>query len=856
MGVVYKAEDARLKRTVALKFLPRGLESHEGERARFLHEAQAASALNHPNVCTIYDIGEAEGQQFIVMEYVDGVTMREKIAEGKLTTGNAVGYAIQIGEALEEAHGKGIVHRDIKAENIMVTTKNQVKVMDFGLAKLKGSLKRTKTSSTVGTLAYMAPEQIQGGQIDARNDIFSFGVVLYEMLTGHLPFRGEHEAAMMYSILNEEPVSLQTYLPDAPSELLHTVNRALEKDPEERYQTVHEMLIDLRRLRKESSKVARPVLQAETPLPKEVPASPAGEPRQRKTWLWSVAVGLIVVGLGLAILFLQKTRGVKLNPNRTFSTLSIPFRRLSYPSVSRDGNWVIFSAEDENGTWDVYWMNIAGGEPSKITREGWAGINSVDISPDARQVAYDCRKGDNFEIRIVPLQGGASRTVADTGEYARWRPDGKRIGYMRRGGPVAVGSAPSRSGRFEVWSVKLDGSDNRVEFIDSLNAIGGAALSFCWSPDGASIAWVRYFSPVHGEVMVRELSTGRERQLTSDNTQVDEVIWTTSENILFKSDKSGHSNLWVLPSAGGEPTQVTEGSVPIIAARISADNRRLIYYQSEEIWQIWISAVDGSNARQVTFDDIRVEYPALSPDGNHIACVLRDVDYFRPETHLYLMDRQGKNRRGLTVGSEIVSLSRWSPDGKWLAYLSRPAGEPWDSNGVYLIQPFNPGAPRLLCRGTRLHWIDSENLVVAREMKTWRYSTAGGMPRQVFKDSTFAIPLKNMNQICFMNFRKGQEGIWLASVDSVGKEVEGKRRPLLPPNILQAFSPDGGILVYQKLDPNEIWRVWLTGGRTERIGAAPSGTTFIQDVSMNGKEILWLKGASRDKLAVIENPFE
>ncbi|MBP1657944.1 MAG: serine/threonine protein kinase, partial [Bacteroidetes bacterium] len=258
MGVVYRAEDTRLNRTVALKFLPRGLESHEPERERFLQEAQAASALNHPNVCTIYDIAEAEGQQFIAMEYVDGMTLREKIARAQLDIGTAVGYAIQIGEALEEAHAKGIVHRDIKAENIMVNSKNQVKVMDFGLAKLKGSLKLTKTTSTLGTLAYMAPEQIQGGTVDARNDIFSFGVVLYEMLTGHLPFRGEHEAAMMYSIVNEEPESLQVSLPNAPSELLHTVNRALEKDPEERYQTVHEMLIDLRRLKKDTTRVVRP----------------------------------------------------------------------------------------------------------------------------------------------------------------------------------------------------------------------------------------------------------------------------------------------------------------------------------------------------------------------------------------------------------------------------------------------------------------------------------------------------------------------------------------------------------------------------------------------------------------------
>src|SRR6267154_4578178 len=201
MGIVYKAQDTKLDRIVALKFLPQHLTANDAEKARFLQEARAAATLNHPHVCTIYRIDEHEGQQFIEMEYVDGQTLRKKIPLQKLD--DVLYYALQIGEALSEAHKKGIVHRDVKAENIMVNANNQIKVMDFGLAKLKGSLKLTRTSSTVGTLAYMAPEQIQGGEVDQRSDIFSFGVVLFEMLTGSLPFRGEHEAAMMYSILNE-----------------------------------------------------------------------------------------------------------------------------------------------------------------------------------------------------------------------------------------------------------------------------------------------------------------------------------------------------------------------------------------------------------------------------------------------------------------------------------------------------------------------------------------------------------------------------------------------------------------------------------------------------------------------------
>jgi serine/threonine protein kinase len=190
MGVVFKAHDTTLDRDVALKFLPQNLPASGVDEARFMQEARAASALNHPNICVIHSIGEHEGQSFIDMEWVDGQTLRAKVAGGQLKLEDAIAYAIQIGEALHEAHNKGIVHRDIKSENIMVNTKNQIKVMDFGLAKLKGSLKITKSSGTIGTLAYMAPEQIHGGEVDARSDIFSFGVVLFEMFTGHLPFRG------------------------------------------------------------------------------------------------------------------------------------------------------------------------------------------------------------------------------------------------------------------------------------------------------------------------------------------------------------------------------------------------------------------------------------------------------------------------------------------------------------------------------------------------------------------------------------------------------------------------------------------------------------------------------------------
>jgi serine/threonine-protein kinase len=323
MGVVYKAEDQKLKREVALKFLPVHLTATEEERARFVQEAQSAATLNHPNVCTIYGIEEHEGQQFIEMEYVDGLTLRQKIQGKQLKGDEAIDYAIQIGEALVEAHGKGIVHRDVKAENIMVNSKNQAKVMDFGLAKLRGSLRLTKTSSTIGTLAYMAPEQIQGEEVDARSDIFSFGVVVFEMLTGRMPFRGEHEAAMMYSILNEDPEPLTNQRQDVPADLERIIQRALEKDPGDRYQHADDMVSELRRLKKKSGRVSRVTAGIQQPAAVGQVPPPAGEPVTAPTSrepgkrmlkpvpiIAAVAGGMVVV-LAVVFLFFQPKEAIQ-----------------------------------------------------------------------------------------------------------------------------------------------------------------------------------------------------------------------------------------------------------------------------------------------------------------------------------------------------------------------------------------------------------------------------------------------------------------------------------------------------------------------------------------------------------------
>jgi serine/threonine protein kinase/Tfp pilus assembly protein PilF len=296
MGVVYKAQDLKLDRFVALKFLPAHITVDEAELARFFVEARSAAVLNHANICTVYGIHEEGKQPFIEMEFVDGKTLGSlDLSSAKMET--SIGYAIQIGDAMQEAHSKGIVHRDIKADNIMVNSKNQVKVMDFGLAKIKGSLKLTKTSSTVGTLGYMAPEQIQGGEVDARSDIFAFGAVVFEMVTGHLPFRGEHEAAMMYSIINEDPEPLKKYRIDASDELQRIISRALEKDPEDRYQSAADMVSEFRRMQKQTSRISRTMPAITTP-----PEAPATTSSQT-TALSKISRSLLLAG-GLAVVLL------------------------------------------------------------------------------------------------------------------------------------------------------------------------------------------------------------------------------------------------------------------------------------------------------------------------------------------------------------------------------------------------------------------------------------------------------------------------------------------------------------------------------------------------------------------------
>jgi len=891
MGVVYKALDTKLERFVALKFLPHEISLSADDKARFLQEARAASAVSHANVCVIHDIAEHDGQQFIVMEYIDGKTLRQMVPIGKV--GDALGYAIQVGEALEAAHSKGVVHRDIKAENIMVSVTNQVKVMDFGLAKLRGSLKLTKTSSTVGTLAYMAPEQIQGGEVDGRSDIFSFGVVLYEMLAGQLPFAGEHEAAMMYSILNEDPQPIQRYKPDLSSELLHIVNRALEKDPEDRYQAVREMVIDLRRAKKETSRVSRPAItppaaEPGRPFVPEEHRLPAGEalagergvgagpgtPAEhgaqvggeqkvpsagkrkplRGALLWIGLAGVLIALAAIVIFVVAPMREPRLNPKMSFRTLGVPFAEMGYTGLSRDGSWLAFSACDAKNEWSIYFMNVAGGTPRRLVNEHFEGFDYAEVSPDGSKVLFGADlPGKPRGVYVVSSLGGTSRKVTEPGCAGRWRPDGELIGYVR-----GTSSAPSQSGKREFWTVRPDGSEDRLEFVDSLSYI---YTSFCfdWSSDGKSIAWLRSL-PGYNEIFIHDLKSGKERQLTAYRSPIDEIACATNNQIFFTSSRGGNTSIWMIPANGREAVQVTKGTAPVFGVRVSADGKRLAYLERRMIHHLWTADIDGRNARQLTFENQTLGPPSFSPDKKRISFLMFSADPMRPTSNVFVMESDGTNRTQLTSAEAYYNDAMWSPDGKYIAYTSVRIDEPYDSSRVYLVDVSNPGTPRRIGKGIVALWISAEELIAFTpppRMHSIIYSIDKSEPLEVSQDSTAQIPLPDGKHTLFWDMRKGQEGWWLRTVGTAQSVVP---KQIVPIEDYNSSLPTASLRYLLSMQANgEMWRISLPDGKRVRLPEIFNHLDpYNLDIrlSYDDKQAVYLKGQLDSRLVLSENLFK
>lgn len=690
MGVVYKAQDTKLNRIVALKFLPDRVNNDSVTRSRFLQEAQAAAVLNHPNICVIHDVREEDGKQFMVMEYVEGRTLREVTGSGGMKTATAIDLAIQIAEALEEAHGKGIVHRDIKADNIMVNSKDQVKVMDFGLAKLKGSLKLTRTSSTVGTLAYMAPEQMQGGEVDPRSDIFAFGVLFFEMLSGRLPFRGEHEAAMMYSIINEDPENIQKFVPDAPAELSFLLKTALEKNPEDRFQHMSDIIRDLRRLKKQSSRVNRPAFSGEyqklessrsgTPAPSGVRTTDIPAPAGNRTVIYSAAgivlAAVVIIGLYLFL------------PSADMPFSSFQFSRITSTgnvqsaAISSDNRYICYSQFDK-GKYSLWVRQLATSSNIQIRPPQQDYIGDPIFSNDGNFIYFRMQDPDGVQASLfkIPVLGGnAVKVISNVQTSVTFSPDGSQFAFNR---------TYQENGNFALVVASADGSKQKdLVAYKGEKWISGAPS---WSPRGDVIAvalglWEGGF---HHELISVNAASGEVQRMT-------ETEWDVIGEVTWMSDGKGLiveggdlddllTQLYFVSFPSGETKKITNDLNTYGGSSVTDDRKKICAVQTER--EMYMYHVPGGDAKQAS------KITRLRDDGMAGLSVSAD-------NRLYYVSRQGgvfdiwsatltgEEQVQVTNDASAEQFISVTPDGKTLLFGSARSGIPniWsigtDGNGL------------------------------------------------------------------------------------------------------------------------------------------------------------------------------
>jgi Tol biopolymer transport system component len=773
MGVVFRARDETLHRDVALKLPSSNTLSDADSRERVLREARAASALNHPHICTIYEVGEVDGQPYIAMEYLAGETLSRRIPPNGLPAESVLDLGAQVADAMDHAHTQGILHRDLKSANVRMTSSGQLKVLDFGLAmNVKDASFEGVTHSTsldsggvVGTLAYMAPELLQGKAPDARTDIWSLGVLLYELAAGALPFQGRTGFELTTAILRESPAALPTHVTPG---LRAVIMRCLAKDPENRYHSASEI------------RAALEALQSDTGVTQRAAAPPAEKSAAR--YILSVA-SLLAAAAALLFAYgrFNKPGGGMQTGGKLRLFLSTE-GNLSGPTLSPDGKMLAY-VQGIAGKQDLYVSRLSGGEHLRLTNDG-AQKDDPQFSPDGEKIAFVRHFGDSNvpELCLIPALGGNIVPLLLWAENPSWSPDGSRLAFVVR-----------RPGETETLATSAaDGSDMRVLLKgDDVYPFFGRAS---WSPDGKLLAASRSRGGMNREIWTVSAQGGAPARLTKDAQGMvsdSPVFAPDGGGVIHRSNRGGASNIWWQALDAKPPVQLTSGPGPdsypsvartgaiaflnsrsryslilyslsdgtattlltdasrLWAPAFSPDGKEVAYSrdQPDGSWHLWIIPVRERQARQVTSGKTPEIYPRFAPDGTSILFNTwgaeplsiwrvpsqggparpattpgngsdaygdvspdgRSIVFTRTEnkiSHLYVApaDGTGESRRVLDSPGTVP---RWSPDGQWLSFSPNRSF----SSGVFIVHPDGSGLRHLTENGGwAVWWPDGEHI--------------------------------------------------------------------------------------------------------------------------------------------------
>jgi serine/threonine protein kinase len=732
MGEVYRARDARLGRDVAIKVLP-ALLSHDEERLRrFEQEARAAAVLNHPNILAVFQMGMHAGAPYIVSELLEGGTLREQLMRGPISFRKTMDFGVQIARGLAAAHEKGIVHRDLKPENLFITRDGRVKILDFGLAKLtqpqlsSDSSGPTLTHGTepgmvMGTVGYMSPEQVSGRKTDHRTDIFAFGAILYEMLTGKRAFQKPTSAETMSAILNEEPPGISQMVQSAPPALQRIVQRCLEKNPEQRFQSASDLGFALEALSDSDGYSGTATVQL--------------RPSRGPVWILSGLTLLLLVLAGVAW-WLVRAPTTAPAPSLTLTRLTSDSGLTTDPTFSSDGKLLAYASDRSGeGNLDIYVKQVGGGEPHRLTR-GPGDKHEPTFSPDGTTIAFRSEQEGSDGIYVVSALGGTPRKIVSEGDQPQFSPDGNWLTYS-----LQLGLCYGTRDLCRIFIVPSGGGEAR-----QLRPEFAAALYVVWSPDGKHLLFLGdsdeklpeeesfdwYVTPLDSGPAIKTgaLEATRNAKLLapispSSSTPrwiLDAPVWQPSGDALVFSARSGDStNLWRIGISAknwkvtGTPQRLTSGAAKEEAPSVASGPGgivRLGFASLTDNSDIWSLPLDPNQGRvtgkptRLTQDAAADFHPALSPDGNKMVWVSARSG----SQEIWIKDLQTGEDSMLTATRSDKWHPRFSPDSSKVIF--------GDGENLY-IMPVTGGAPEMVCEGCgeATDWSHDGKRILGDELK-------------------------------------------------------------------------------------------------------------------------------------------